>query len=593
MFNRHAVWPVVAATDIPQMPDPNCIAGTRTAVSELSLALGLSKTVAQLLLSRGLHNPNLARRFLEPRLAQLTPPDSMADRDTAAERLASAVKNKERICVFGDYDCDGITSAAIITHALRQLGGKVEVTLANRFDGGYGVSLPALTRIRDKNPTLLVTCDCGSSDADNLRDLSGTGIETIVIDHHMVPNEPLPAVAFLNPHRPDCGFAYKNLASCGLSLSVVAALRAKLNASLDLHSYLDLVAIGTIADVAPLDGDNRILVRAGLQRIADGARPGLRALLERARIERGAPITGEDVAFRIAPRLNAPGRLGAPEVSLELLLVEGVATADQLADRIEELQRERRDLQDKMFAEALIEIDSQPWKSDAGIVIGRDSWSSGIVGILAGKLAEHYGLPVIAIGFDNAIGRGSVRGPKGFPLYDILSGLSDCLIRFGGHQAAAGLDVQRDQIEVLRARFNRACALHIGSQNQPSLAGDEPVLPIDSEDDVFAVARDLALFEPCGEGNRQPLLLVRGQLVRAREVRGGHLQLEVETSNGQKVRAFGFGLGANAEMLAGELGIVGSMRVSRYQSAERAEMRIERLSLDESGSKAIAQTVQS
>ncbi len=407
-----------------------------------------------------------------------------------------------------------------------------------------------------------------------------TGIETIVIDHHLVPSDPLPAVAFLNPHRPDCSFAYKNLASCGLALSVIAALRAKLNASLDLHSYLDLVAIGTIADVAPLDGDNRILVRAGLRRIAEGARPGLRALLERARIERGIPITSEDVAFRIAPRLNAPGRIASPDVSLELLLADDAATADQLADRIEELQRERRNLQDRMFAEALIEIDAQAWNNDAAIVIGRESWSSGIVGILAGKLAEHYGLPVIAIGLDGEIGRGSVRGPKGIPLYDILQGLADCLLRFGGHQAAAGLDVRRDQVETLRARFNRACVLHASSQNQAVLAGEVPVLPIDSEDDVFEVARELALLEPCGEGNRQPLLLARGQLIRAREVRGGHLQLELQTSNGQTLRGFGFGLGSNADNLAGEVGIVGTIRVSRYQTVERAEMRIERLLID-------------
>jgi single-stranded-DNA-specific exonuclease len=504
----------------------------------------------------------------------------MADRQAAATRLGKAVRERESICVFGDYDCDGITSAAIITHALRHLGARVEVTLANRFDGGYGVSLPAVNRIREKCPTLLVTCDCGSSDAENLRALASTGIESIVIDHHLVPSDPLPAVAFLNPHRSDCGFAYKNLASCGLALSVVAALRAELNLSLDLHAYLDLVAIGTIADVAPLDGDNRILVRAGLQRIAEGARPGLRALLDRARIEPGVSVSGEDVAFRIAPRLNAPGRISSPEVSLELLLAEDAASAEQLADRIEQLQRERRNLQDKMLAEALVEIEAEAWQNDAGIVVGSETWSSGIVGILAGKLAEHFGIPVIAIGFDGDIGRGSVRAPKGVPLYDILQGLSDCLLRFGGHQAAAGLDVRIDQVATLRARFNRACASHSSSERASNLATEDAPLPIDSEDDVFQVAHDLALFEPCGEGNRQPLLLASGKLIKAREVRGGHLQLELETSNGQKLRAFGFGLGAAAGGLPGALGIVGTMRVSRYQSLERAEMRIERLATE-------------
>ena len=575
--------------DTSEITDRNAEVSLPHTSGELALALGLSKTAAQLLWSRGFKEPHLARGFLDPRLSQLTSPDSMADRVTAAKRLAQAIRGGERICVFGDYDCDGITSAAIMTHALRKLGAAVEVTLANRFDGGYGVSLAALGRIRATHPTLLVTCDCGSSDAENLGTLAAEGIETIVIDHHLVPSAPLPAIAFLNPHRPDCGFEYKHLASCGLALSLAAALRTELSASLDLHAYLDLVAIGTIADVAPLDGDNRILVRAGLQRIAAAARPGLRALLERARIESGGSITGEDVAFRLAPRLNAPGRMGSPDVSLQLLLCEDTASSEQLADKVEEFQRERRSLQDTMFAEALDDIETRAWNKDAGIVVGRESWSSGIVGILAGKLAEHFRCPVIAIGFDGECGHGSVRGPRGIPLYDILQGLSDCLLRYGGHQAAAGLDVHRDSVQTLRHRFSSACAAHLDAHGQRDSSENVAAVPLDSEDDVFQVAHDLSLFEPCGEGNRQPLLLARGQVIRARAVRGGHLQVEIATAKGQSLRAFGFGLGSNAENLEGDLGIVGTMRLSRYQSVERAEMRIERLSTEHQAPAAVAQ----
>ena len=578
----------MAFSDLPLVHVPVPKPQNADVAVDLARALGMSKTAATILLQRGLRDPELARRFLDPRLSQLTPPDSMADRDLAAQRLARAVRARERICVFGDYDCDGITSAAILTHALRVLGSEVTVILANRFDGGYGVSLPAVNRIRAERPSLLVTCDCGSSDAENLGDLGVSGIESIVIDHHLVPSDPLPAVAFLNPHRSDCGFAYKNLASCGLALSVVAALRTELKASLDLRSYLDLVAIGTIADVAPLDGDNRILVRAGLQRISEGARPGLRALLQRARIELNVPITGEDVAFRLAPRLNAPGRLASPEASLQLLLAEDESSAQQLADEIERFQTERRRLQEIMFAEAIEEIESQDWQSNAGIVVGRDSWSSGIVGILAGKLAEHYRRPVIAIGFDGDLGHGSVRGPKGIPLYDVLAGLSDCLARFGGHQAAAGLDVQRAQVDVLRARFISACSPYSESRNPSSGADGGAALTIDPQDNIRQVARDMTQFEPCGEGNRLPQLFASGKLVRARAVRGGHLQLEVEVSNGQMLRAFGFGLGPSANELSGVVGITGTMRVSQYRSEKRAEMRIERLSVgaDNPGSEA-------
>jgi single-stranded-DNA-specific exonuclease len=261
------------------------------------------------------------------------------------------------------------------------------------------------------------------------------------------------------------------------------------------------------------------------------------------------------------------------------MLAEDESSAQQLAEEIEQFQTERRRLQDIMFAEAIEEIESQDWQSKAGIVVGRDSWSSGIVGILAGKLAEHYGRPVIAIGFDGDLGHGSVRGPKGIPLYDVLAGLSDCLARFGGHQAAAGLDVQRAQVDVLRARFITACSLYSDSRKLSTEAAGGAPLTIDSQDDIRQVARDMTQFEPCGEGNRLPRLFASGKLVRARAVRGGHLQLEVEVSNGQTLRAFGFGLGPSANELSGVVGITGTMRVSRYRSEERAEMRIERLSV--------------
>lgn len=548
--------------------------------AELAQGLGISRTASLLLARRGLHQAELAKDFLKPRLARLSSPDLMADRDAAAQRLALAIRRGERICVFGDYDCDGITSAAIMTHALGVLGANVTVQLANRFSGGYGVSPQAVARIQSDRPALLVTCDCGSSDAESLTALARANIESIVIDHHLVPSEPLPAVAFLNPRRPDCRFAYKNLASCGLALSVVAALRSQLGTQLDLHAYLDLVAIGTVADVAPLDGDNRIMVRAGLERMSVSPRPGLKMLLERARIEQGARITGEDIAFRVAPRLNAPGRMTAPDLALKLLLAEDSQTAERLADEVEHLQKQRRQAQANMFEEACLDIEANAWHHQPSIVVGKETWSSGIVGILAGKLSEHYGLPVIALALQGDVGRGSVRAPKGVPLYDALAEISDCLLRFGGHQAAAGLDVQKDRIEVLRERFAVACEGHSLRNTAPAQPTEVEAALLDERDDVMQVAHDMALFEPCGEGNRQPRIRVYGRLVSAREVRGGHLQVELRTSRGQSIRAFGLGLGSRADSLPSELGIIGTLRVTCFKSVERAELRIEQLLAD-------------
>jgi single-stranded-DNA-specific exonuclease len=574
----HGVTAVVDASGAAQVLEDTGAREIIALAAELSRSLGISRTAALLLTRRGLRQPESAKDFLKPRLARLSCPDLMADRDAAAERLTQAIRGGQRICVFGDYDCDGITSAAIMTHALKALGASVGVQLANRFDGGYGVSPAAVARIQCERPALLVTCDCGSSDAASLGVLAHGGIDTIVIDHHLVPSEPLPAVAFLNPRRPDCRFAYKNLASCGLALSVIAALRTRLGASLDLHAYLDLVAIGTVADVAPLDGDNRIMVRAGLERMSVSPRPGLRMLFDRARIDTGSRITGEDIAFRIAPRLNAPGRMAAPDLALSLLLAEDLESAERLADEVEQLQRQRRQAQATMFEEACQDIEANAWHRDPAIVVGKETWSSGIVGILAGKLSEHYGLPVIALALQGDVGRGSVRAPKGVPLYDSLSQISDCLLRFGGHQAAAGLDVHKDQVHSLRERFAAVCQAHAKRGTEPGPTGVPDATVLDESDDILQVARDMALFEPCGEGNRQPRISVRGQLVAARAVRGGHLQVELLTRRGQSIRCFGLGLGPSADSLPEELAILGTLRVTSYKSVERAELRIEQLS---------------
>src|SRR6187551_3600862 len=379
---------------------------------ELALGLGVSLTLAELLDSRGHQDVEATRRFLNPRLSELTAPDAMADRSLAAERMARAIRAGELIAVFGDYDCDGMTSAAIMTEVIEALGGRAVTFIASRFEGGYGVSAAAVDKVLASGAPLLVTCDCGSSDHVSLERLRAAGVDCVVIDHHLVPEEALPAVAFLNPHRPECGFPYKGLASCGLALSVGAALRTALGRELDLRRWLDLVAIGTIADVAPLDGDNRALVRAGLKRLVEAPRPGLRALMKLAEIDAAYPLVARDVAFRIAPRLNAPGRLGSPELSLRLLLATNPEDAASLADEVEQISQERKLQQQAIIEEAIQDVEQNGWADRAALTLGRPGWNHGIVGIVAGRLADQYKKPVIVVGFEGVVGRGSVRGPS-------------------------------------------------------------------------------------------------------------------------------------------------------------------------------------
>ncbi len=518
--------------------------------------------LARLLSSRSeLADDTALSLYLDPKLSHLTPPHAMADREAATSRLVRAVRAGERIAVFGDYDCDGITATAVLSGALTALGGSVSPVLATRTEGAYGFSAPALERIKATSATLLVTCDCGSTDHERVEAAKKAGIDTIVIDHHIVPKDPLPALAFLNPHRPECGFPFKHLASCGLALSVSAALRHALGKELDVRQFLDLVAIGTIADVAPLVGDNRALVKAGLRVLGSGRRPGLRALCDLARIDLAAGVSAEDVAFRVAPRINAPGRLGDPDDALALLLTADRTTAASLAASVEQIQLRRRAVQAQMFAEALEDVREARMTELGGIVLARDSWHPGVVGIVAGKIAEELGKPTIVIGLEGATGRGSVRGPGGFPLYDALALCKAELVQFGGHQAAAGVHVRAERIDALRALFSDTCtSLRASLPEAPAAT----FITLDPRDDPTDVLQDLDRLEPFGEGNPAPRLRVPNVLVRSARNLKGHLKLDL-VYEGSAIGGIFFSRGDAAESIAGRtLDVIASLRPNTF-----------------------------
>jgi single-stranded-DNA-specific exonuclease len=495
----------------------------------------------------------------------------MADRELAGRRLARAVQSGEAIVVFGDYDCDGMTAAAILADGIGRLGGRVSTCLASRFEGGYGLSAQALSRVQARNPGLVVTCDCGSSDHAALAELQASGVDAIVVDHHLVPSEPLPVLAFLNPHRPDCGFEFKWLASCGLVLSLLGQVRSELGRPLELRDYLDLVAIGTIGDVAPLEGDNRALVRAGLERMRKPERPGVRALLELLGLGGDAPITATDIAFRVAPRLNAPGRLGAPDLALELLLARSLTDARVLAERLDQACTLRRTEQRTIEEQARKQALALGAPNLAALVLGEADWNHGIVGIVAGRLAEEFALPTMVIGFEGDLGRGSVRGPPGFPLYDAVAACQPHLVRFGGHQAAAGVTVERQALLPLRAAFEAACVKCRVSFEAPPPPQSLVLDPGDALADVLA---DLWLLEPCGAKNPLPVLELHGNVLESRNLRGGHLKLSLELPSGAALSAFGPNLGERAAELRGPVRLTGELRPDRHRGGDALEFLI-------------------
>jgi single-stranded-DNA-specific exonuclease len=538
---------------------------------ELGRACGVSPVIAQVLLNRGIVEGAEAKAFLQPKLAQLTQPDGMLDRARAAERLAEAVTKREQIVVFGDYDVDGTTSSAILADVLEALGGRVEALVANRFEGGYGLSDRALDRILALSPRVLVTCDCGSSDGARVSRAMAAGVDVIVVDHHLVPPEPLQAIAFLNPHRPECGFPFKGLCSAGLALSLAAAVRAQLKADVDLRQWLDLVALGTIADIAPLHMDNRALVRVGLDRLAsDQARPGVIALREAAKIRLGAHVSGVDVAFRLAPRLNAAGRLGDPAVTLALLRAKTLGEARGLALQIERLNNERKELERSVTAAAIEQVDAEAHTLH-GIVAAGQGWHRGVVGISAARLVDRYQRPTLVIGLDGELGHGSGRAPDGFPLYAAIARSRHLLEKFGGHDAAAGLTIRSEHVETLRREFESACAeLSVQRIEVEEVAIDAC---IDGEGYRLPSASELTLLEPLGESNPEPFFEARGEVVRADEVGEGHLKLVLRIG-ARELSGFGYELAARKPQLGTRTRVYGHLRPDSYRGGECVEMRI-------------------
>jgi single-stranded-DNA-specific exonuclease len=543
------------------------------AARELGRSCGLSPAVAQVLLHRGMADTERAQQWLNPTLAGLTAPDGMADRQAAAERLARAVRARERIAVFGDYDVDGTTSAVLLAEILERLGAEVSVLVANRFEGGYGLTDSALDRVLELRPSLLVACDCGSSDHARLQRARNAGLDAVVVDHHLVPAEPLPAAAFLNPMRPDCGFPYKGLASVGLALSLGAAVRKERGVKLDLRPWLDLVALGTISDVAPLDGDNRRLVRAGLGLLsaADG-RPGVVALREAARIRPGNMLSASDVSFRFSPRLNAAGRLGDQTLSLLLLRSGSLGEARTLAARMERINQERKAIEQRVAEEAIAQV-LEVYGDSPGtaVVAAKQGWHRGVVGICASRLAERFGVPSAVIALEGNVGRGSCRTSKDFRLYDALEGCRHLLQGFGGHQAAAGLTIAASRIDAFRSALADASAPFFEA------AADEqglPLVDVALESGVFALppASDLCLLEPLGEANAEPVFLVPDARVEEKSVVGAdHLKLSLR-AGGQTLSAFGYRLGPRVAGVGSSICAMGALRPDTWKGGQNVEL---------------------
>ncbi len=512
----------------------------------LSRELNILPLTAQFLINRGLVERDRAFSFLTPTLNDLRDAYLMKGMRGAVERIVRAIGEGEKIALYGDYDVDGTAATALLYLFLKELGVDPIVHIPERLKEGYGLNIEAVKRLGTAGANVIVTVDCGVSNHEEVTFANSLGIDIVITDHHEVPSELPPAHSVLNPKQPGCGFPFKGLAGVGVAFYLVMALRARLremgwfnDSTPNLKRYLDLVCIGTVADMVPLIEENRVFVSHGLKVLEGSERPGLRALKEVVSVRPGR-LTTDAIAFQLAPRINAAGRLESALTAFRLFTTDDEKEAVELARRLDEENSSRQRLEAKILKEALAMIESTG--EARGIALSSERWHPGVIGIVASKLADRFTRPTVLVAMDESsgVGRGSVRGIKGIDVLEGLESAKGLLERYGGHRAAAGLTVRKDNVGGFVDAF-------VGFFN--STLTDEDLVPeveldsIVTLDEIDArVISEIERLSPFGSSNRQPLLGAKDTHVLTTEVVGrGHLRLML-SQNGCRRRAIGFGL---------------------------------------------------
>jgi single-stranded-DNA-specific exonuclease len=506
---------------------------------ELATSLGVSPIIANLLIARGHDDVNRAHAFLKPSFEQLHDPFLMKGMPDAVSRVLHAVDEQEPILVYGDYDVDGTTGTAVLLRALKMLGGTVGYHVPHRFTEGYGIQQAALEKAKDEGYKLVVSVDCGIRAHEPLVWARENGLDIVITDHHLPDADEgsPPALAVLNPNQHGCDYPDKNLAGVGVAFKLIQALFRERGKEAVVPGFLKMVAIGTVADVAKLIGENRAIVSLGLSDLPHAVNHGLRALIDIAGCGDDSDMTAYDLGFRIGPRINAAGRMDAARAVVDLFNAKDKDEARQLAENLDTRNRERMEAQREIFNRAIEEFETgagREMQTHAAVIAG-DGWHRGVIGLAASKIAERLNRPCVVISLDGDIGHGSARSIDAYHLFDGLTACRDLLDKFGGHSHAAGLSIRRERIPELRRRLNEHAA--------SCLTDDDlvPQLCIDAELPArtvnFQLSQDLCALEPFGAGNPRPVFLTKGMRVlnEPQIIKEQHLKLRVA---GQDNRPF-------------------------------------------------------
>lgn len=549
---------------------------------KLSQALNISWITAQVLSNRGLENLQAAESFLNPKLKDLPNPFLLPDMDKACRRIIQAIAKKEAIAIYGDYDVDGITASALLVLFFKELGVAVRAHIPDRIKEGYGLQKQILEKLKNEGVGLVITADCGTKSHEALQQALEMELDVIVTDHHETDSQPSAAHALINPKRGGQKIG-EELAGCGVAFFLIMALRQKLreenfftNGEPNLKQYLDLVALATIGDLAPVTGINRILVSLGLKELAQTKRPGLIALKEVAGLKPTTPLTSADIGFRLGPRINAGGRIAKASLGLDLLCALDLGKALGLAKILDQCNQDRQAMQEKHLKEAFEQVG--PKEKNRGLVVHSKDWHPGIVGLVASKLTQNFYRPSIAFSIEGELARGSARSIPGIHIVEILEGCSEFLEQFGGHAQAAGLTLKQENLKKFEELFEKALQQYTTEETLT------PKLEIDCEiklsDIDGKLVKELELLRPFGIHNPQPLFVARNvQLNDFRIVGKNHLKFMAVNGDAQ-FEAIGFDLGKRFPLSGGQGDIAFSPEWNTYEGKTKIQLKIKDLKIN-------------
>lgn len=541
-------------------------------VKQISEKHNISTLLAQILINRNIVDDSQIDIFLQPKRNDFHDPFLMLDMEKATDRIMQAIKNKEKTIIYGDYDVDGITSITVLKKFLQERGLETDYYIPNRLEEGYGLNVDAIQEIAQKKYKLMITVDCGVSGIEEIKLANSKGIETIVTDHHEQLDELPAAYAIINPKRRDNTYPFRGLAGVGVVFKLIQAISKKLGLDeKEYLKYLDIVCIGTISDIVPLVNENRVIAKLGLMLVECTKNIGLKELISETKYKN---IDSTMISFAIAPRINACGRMGKQEEALQLFLTENLEEAKEITKKLERYNSERQETEKNIFEQAIKKIETENLKELNSIVLASENWHHGVIGIVASRITEKFYKPTILICIEGDEGKGSGRSVPGFDLHQALVDSSQFLKKYGGHEMAVGLSLEKEKINDFKKYFEEISK----AKNVKQLI---PVINIDCEITKKELNKktieQIKLLEPFGEKNKQPLVIYKNLKITSIRAlsEGKHLKLMLKDDN-EIVNAIGFNLGelSNEYLIGDKVDIVGTIETNAYNGQEQIQINL-------------------